>query len=255
MTTVDDAQALQFETAIPLDSAASELAARHGVTCRTCQRAIADEYFDINGEPVCAACRDELAQHAESPRGARPLARAAMFGLAAVVAGAILYYAVIAITNLEIGLVAIAIGYMVGYAIQKGTGGRGGRRFQVMALVFTYWSVGLAYVPLAIADVAKAEASVQTQATDEVAPLPAQPPQPASVPPADEDVNLPVAVAFLFGLSFALPVLSIIGSLPGGLISAAIIGFGMHQAWRMTASPQFTISGPFRVSTAESSAT
>src|SRR5688500_8972423 len=58
MTTVGDAQGLQFETAIPRESAASELAAGDGVTCRTCQRAIADEYFDINGQPVCAACRD-----------------------------------------------------------------------------------------------------------------------------------------------------------------------------------------------------
>jgi hypothetical protein len=255
MTTVDEGQALQFETVLPRESASSALVAEHGVTCRPCQRAIPDEYFDVNGEPVCIDCRDELFQHAKPPSGAGPLTRAALFGLAAAIAGAILYYAVIAITNLEIGLVAIAIGYMVGYAIQKGTGGRSARRFQVMALVLTYWSVGLAYLPLVVAEAAGTEASAPSEGSDVVAPVPAEPPQPASTPPADDDVNLPGVVAYLFGLSFALPVLMIVGSLPGGLISAAIIGFGMHQAWRMTAPPQFTVTGPFRVRTAEPSAT
>src|SRR4029450_6773668 len=73
---------------------------------------------------------------------------AALFGLGAAIAGAILYYAVIAITNFEIGIVAIAIGFMVGWAVRKGAGGRGGRRFQVLALVLTYWAVGLAYTPI-----------------------------------------------------------------------------------------------------------
>ena len=61
--------------------------------------------------------------------------------------------------------------------------------------------------------------------------------------PADRDVAFPVAVMVLFAFSFALPVIVVIGSFPGGLLSAAIIGFGMHQAWRMTAAPRFTITG------------
>ena len=56
---------------------------------------------------------------------------------------------------------------------------------------------------------------------------------------------------------FALPVIVIFGSLPGGLISALIIGFGMHQAWRMTGARKSEITGPFKVNvspTAESAA-
>ena len=51
-------------------------------------------------------------------------------------------------------------------------------------------------------------------------------------------------------LSFALPVMMVLGSLPGGLISAAIIAFGMQQAWRMTGSPQIQISGPYTIGAA-----
>jgi hypothetical protein len=145
-----------------------------------------------------------------SGTGPVPLVRAAVFGLGAAIAGAILYYAIIAITNLEIGLVAIVIGYMVGWAVRKGAGERGGRLFQVIALVLTYLSVGMAYLPLAM-----------------------------------KGINEISARALV--LVFTLPFLVVFGSLPSGLISALIIGFGMMQAWRMTAAHQISIAGPFKV--------
>ena len=51
----------------------------------------------------------------------------------------------------------------------------------------------------------------------------------------------------VIGFSLVLPVLSVVSSMPGGLISAAIIAFGMHQAWQMTGAPAMTISGPYRI--------
>jgi hypothetical protein len=51
----------------------------------------------------------------------------------------------------------------------------------------------------------------------------------------------------LFLLVFALPVLMVAGSMPGGILSAFIILIGLRQAWHMTAAPVFKISGPYRV--------
>jgi hypothetical protein len=161
--------------------------------------------------------------------------RAAIFGVGAAIAGAILYYGVIAITNLEIGIVAIAIGYMVGYAIRRATGGRGGRRLQILAIVLTYWSVGLAYTPVAFKQLAKAEQT--TTSTDTT----------REVEDALTGSQLVIALAFVAALTVVLPVMVVFGSLPGGLISAAIIGFGMAQAWRMTAAPTLVVSGPYRI--------
>src|SRR5262245_95955 len=108
-------QSMQFDTAIPRGTTSeTESAAPRGVSCAACTRAIADEYFDVNGQTVCGSCRDQLAGQAVSPRGWTVLAKPALFGFAAAILGAILYYAVIAITDFEIGIVAIAIGYMVG---------------------------------------------------------------------------------------------------------------------------------------------
>jgi hypothetical protein len=247
VNSANDAQSLQFEVATPQGAPPALPADSRGVVCTACHQSVALEYFDVNGQQVCASCRDVIAQQLESPRGSLPLVRAGMFGLGAALLGAVLYYAVIAITNFEIGLVAIAIGYMVGYAIRKGTGGLGGRRFQVMALVLTYWSVGLAYLPLAMSGAQDQEQTAPAEA--------GAPAQPAATEPAEEDVIVAGAVAVLFGLSLALPLLVIFGSLPSGLITAAIIGFGMQQAWRMTGVPPLAITGPYRIGPGEASAT
>ena len=173
-----------------------------GVTCAVCQRAISDEYFDVNGQSVCDGCRTQLAQLAQTPRSWGLFAKAGLFGLVAAILGAILYYAVIAITNFEIGIVAIAIGYMVGWAIRKATANRGGRRFQVLALVLTYWAVGLAYTPLTFQQLAEENKKEQAQtATDTAAPAPAESPDEATA------MNIPMVLAILVGFSLALPVL------------------------------------------------
>ena len=235
------------DSPLQFDSVSDEAGrADAAVSCAACSERMADEYFDVNGQSVCTRCHATLAEHAEIPRGWAPLGRALIFGVAAAVLGAILYFAVVAITHLEIGIVAIAIGYMVGYAIRMATRGRGGRRFQIIAVLFTYWAVGLAYVPFALGQMA--ERSQRKAAQQSAArPLDARS---ADVRSESGRARMLRAVALLVGFSFALPMLVVIGSLPGGLISGAIIAFGMQQAWRMTGAPELTISGPYRVGTA-----
>lgn len=233
---------LQFDTAVP--RVAPTAVGVHGVSCTTCQRTIADEYFDVNGQSVCATCRDQLERLTVTPREWSMFVRAALLGLVAAVLGAMLYYAVIAITNFEIGLVAIAIGYMVGWAVRRATAGRGGRRFQVLALVLTYWAVGLAYTPLTFQQITesnKKEAQAAAATPDA---------QPAEAESDGQPVSIILALGIVLLSSLALPVLMVIGSLPGGLISAAIIAFGMQQAWRMTGTPPLLISGPYRIAAA-----
>jgi hypothetical protein len=234
---------LQFDTAV--STATPSSITTQGVTCAMCQRALTDEYFDVNGQSVCDGCRTQLEQLAQTPRGWGMFAKAGLFGLVAAILGAILYYAVIAITDFEIGIVAIAIGFMVGWAIRKATANRGGRRYQVLALVLTYWAVGLAYTPLTFQQLAEADKKEQAQTSSEApAPTAAESPDEATA------VSIPMVLAILVGFSLALPVLVVFGSLPGGLLSALIIGIGMRQAWQMTGVPPLQISGPYRIAAA-----
>jgi len=136
--------------------------------------------------------------------------RAAVFGVGAVLAGTAVYYVVERVLHVGmIGILAILVGYMVGYAVRQGAGGRGGRRFQVLAVILTYCAIDFGYAVVALNDVAT------------------------------------IPVRYLL----ALPVLVSLGSMPFGLITALIIFIGMRQAWVMTSPHVIDISGPFKVGT------
>jgi hypothetical protein len=253
------APSLQFDTATPGKMPAAA-APEQGVSCAVCKRSIADKYFDINGQPACDRCRLKVVRESETPTGVAAFGKAVVYGLAASILGAIVYYAVIAITNFEIGIVAIAIGFMVGYAVRKATEDRGGLRYQVLAIVLTYWAVGLAYTPFLFTagDQGDPQAQIEPASTGTAASEPVADAAPAAAEsdlapesaPADASLGaagMALAFAIMFALTWALPVLSVVSSMPGGLISAAIILFGMQQAWRMTAAPNLVITGPFRI--------
>jgi hypothetical protein len=97
---------LQFDRVItdPVSSASTEVL---GVACEVCQTSIDTEYYHVNAMTCCKLCRDRLESAAETPSGLAPLLTAGAFGLGAGIVGAVIYYAVIAITRFEIGIVAV----------------------------------------------------------------------------------------------------------------------------------------------------
>ena len=237
---------LQFERVVTdqLPPAADRAPA---VMCAGCQARLQAEYYEINGRPFCGDCRGKIEGVAEPARGLLPFAVAAIFGLGAAVAGAAIYYAVIAITHLEIGLVAILIGYMVGYAVRKGAGNRGGRRFQVLAVALTYGAVALAYTPVVISAAIKERNEAQKAAVTKNSPPPSSSSLQAVAEPPPSSGGMIHGLVMTLGFILALPMLVVFGSMPSGLISGAIIFFGMQQAWKMTAVPPLQVLGPFRV--------
>ena len=266
-----NSDALQFDRVVSA-GAPDDASKSAGVACANCGTAITTEYFHVGSHPVCAPCRDLVQARFATPRGWGALAKSAVYGVGAAIAGAIVYYAVIAITNFEIGIVAILIGYMVGYMVRKGAAGRGGRRFQVLALVLTYWSVGLAYSPIAFKGAEKAEKNAVAK-TDSARVAPRDSAavsargdsgltrSPANVTSGTKSTSPSMTGSkFLIGigaillLTFVLPVLMVVGSLPSGLLSGIIIFIGLRQAWRMTAAPVLTVSGPYKVGAGPSAA-
>ena len=259
---------LQFDRAV-----ASSDADGDQVTCGRCNASIVTQYYSADGQILCAKCKQSvefeqrrLAARAKSPAG---FVLAALLGLGAAIVGAIIYWGVARVTNLEIALVAILIGFMVGAAVRKGASGAGGRRFQLLAAGLTYLSVGLAYA--AIAAGAAQDPSLAATADSTATPVSADlltagdptvatsidslgavadPLASAGTEVADTtatQISGGMAFVGLAALVLALPVLVIFGSLPGGLISALIIGFGMQQAWRMTGSQLRQVTGPYTV--------
>jgi len=242
---------LQFERVVT-DQLPPATNGAPAVVCAGCQTRLEAEYYEINGRPFCPDCREKIEAMAETPRGLMPFAIAAIFGLGAALAGAAIYYAVIAITHFEIGLVAILIGYMVGYAVRRGAGGRGGLRYQILAAVLTYTAVGLAYTPLVVKASMENDRAAQHASAGTATSPPSSEKAPAALRAAP---NLPLVLISMAGLVVALPVLVVIGSMPSGVITALIIFFGIRQAMRMTAAPVLQIGGPFRIGTSSSAPT
>jgi hypothetical protein len=211
---------LDFDRAIP-GSTAGDVAARSGtVQCALCKREVRGEYFTVGDAPLCASCRVGLEQSTAPVRDPVLLARAAVFGFGAALVGGAIYWAVMRFLNLEIGLIAVLCGYMVGKAMRVGANGRGGLALQIGAAALTYVSVAMAYFPFAMQSAMAADPSVSVSVAS----------------------MIPIA---LFALT--LPVVVILGSMPSGIISAAIIGFGIFQAWQLTAAPGFVFGGPYRL--------
>lgn len=265
-------------TAPPAADGAADASAAPIIACSACNAPIKTYYYHVDGLAVCAKCKQSAERSAKSQRGGGALLKAFLLGGLAAVLGAAIYYGVIAITNFEIGLVAILIGFMVGFGVRMGAAGGGGRRYQVMALVLTYFAVGLAYTPLAFkgamdarkpsvdslkladtTDADRIDAVLAAEAAEEdsadVALSSGAATDSADAKPSGA-IKIGLGRALLgaaiiavggFLMVFALPVIAVLGSLPSGLISAFIIGLGMHQAWKMTAGYTVSITGPYRV--------
>lgn len=287
--TPSSTEPLQFDRAVNKDRPSLV----PGVVCSMCNKKIIDRYWTLGDQPTCVSCKSNVQREAAKSKSFGVYGWSSFYGFGAAFAGAILYYTVLKVFNLEMALVAIAIGYMVGYAMRKGANGWGGKRYQLTAVALTYLSVSMAYVPLvlegardakkaakATADslVAAAAASQDdsTAAPDStllaaldstfafdsaavaadsaaIAESQAAPadsaaaPVKASIGPGTGIIAVVIAFAGAFLFAMALPLIYIVSTLPGGLISALIIFFGMRQAWRMTAGNDLTFHGPLTI--------
>jgi hypothetical protein len=139
-----------------------------GPSCGVCKSAIDGEYYEMGGKVCCASCRHQVeAAFRGGSRVARVL-KALIFGSLASVAGAVLYYVILTATGYHFGLVAVVVGAMVGKAVRKGTGDRGGRFYQLLAVYLTYSAIVVMQVPQVLEDLAE-PAENEQQAELEVA--------------------------------------------------------------------------------------
>lgn len=251
---------LQFDRVVHADPAATRL------QCASCSAPVVDTYYHVAGQELCARCGATRLHDAAPDRRASTMLRAILFGLGACVVGAVAYWAVMKYLDLEIGLVAIAIGFFVGRAIARATGGRSARRHRILAVALTYTAVGLAYAPFAFEGVKgkhALRAGTDSSAASTLTTSTSSPTTAASAPAARgaEDreaartrkvpaatVALEMGALLVFVL--ALPLMGALSSGAGGILSVLIIGFGMRQAWKVSAASNVTVTGPLPVAKA-----
>jgi len=218
---------IQFRQAEPLEG---QTAARR---CRSCKEAIYSTYFQAQGLDVCPVCAERLKAGLQAPP-AHSLAKATLYGGGAALAGCAIYATVAIVTGMELALIAILIGIMVGKAIRHASHGLGGTPQQILAVVLTYFAITTSYIPVFVYQASK-EGKLSSKPAQR---NPADPPKRA---------NLGVALAAVLALAAVAPFLELGSNVGGGLLSLLIIFFGLRQAWSLTGRRDLVLSGPYSV--------
>lgn len=189
-------------------------------------------------------CADRIQSGQQAPPPIS-LARAFLYGAGAALGGCILYATVSIVTGLEIGLIAIVVGVMVGKAIRHASHGRGGRPQQILAVVLTYFAITTSYIPVLLYHFAKnpqliQHAQAKRQQTQDRAPAAA----PDTSTPGKARPSFGGVVLLLLLLAAVAPFLSL-GSGVSGLITLFIIFIGLQRAWKLTGRSEILVMGPY----------
>jgi hypothetical protein len=224
-----------------------------GVSCAFCKQPISKAYYEINAKVTCERCRAQIIAAWNRSSPGRRFAKALGLGAGAALVGAGVYFGIEALTGYEFGLVAIVVGLLVGSAVRKGSNGRGGWRYQALAMFLTYSAVVATDSSLvareltkqfrARADSVKATANLSTALA---------PGAPRLVAPSDSAAKpgreRPGALAFVVGLvvllalAYASPILI-------GMTSPlhfVIAGFALYEAWKLNRGVALRITGPYQ---------
>lgn len=231
-----DSASLQFDRAEFTATPAS-------ASCTACQRTIDREYYEVNGNVMCTACRNDLTRWATEGSGVRRFVRALLAGAGAGALGSLVYFVIGKLTGYEFALIAILVGLGVGAAVRWGCQGRGGRLYQTLAVALTYLAIVSTYIPGVIEGFKEADTTAKAAA--------AAPAQAGVVPVADElpeqaESGPPSFGSFLLAITFMMVIACLAPFLAGleNIMGLAIIGFGLWEAWKINRRPELSISGP-----------
>ena len=232
-------------------------------SCTKCGAVLRGTYHLLGESMICGKCRMEIDEKMTGGSGANRFLRATIFGIIAGLLGAALYYGFVRVTDREWALVTAVVGLMVGKAVHIGSHRRGGRKYQVMAVIVTYFSLSLAYAPFAVEGAMEA---AKEGATADSAGVAAAPVDSAVASARGDSIDAAaraavdsfranatsgekaalIGVGLFAGIAFlaVLPVLVAFGS----PLSALIMAFGLWEAWKMNHGElALNVTGPFRL--------
>jgi hypothetical protein len=229
----------------------AEYAGTPGSQCQLCHQGIGATYYRVNDGMVCPSCVDRIQRERGKDTHAA-FVRAITAGVGAAVAGMI-GYALLAIIlqGWVISYMAIAVGWLVGMAMMKASGGVGGRRYQIAAVLLTYAAVSMAAIPIWIYFAQQHKphqteqqklAAEQRQLEDESGQTRQQEPAPQAEKPA---LSLGPWLVKVIGLGLVSPFIELQGNPFWGIVGLLILFWGMKMAWRMTAGRPCEVLGPF----------
>lgn len=215
-------------------------------TCSQCTALLGDDYYQLAGADICPACAVSFQTGQQRPKQTWVM-RGFLYGLAAAVGCSILYSAIVWITNFELALMAIAVGYIVGKGVLRGSRGLGGRRCQIVAVALTYFSISSSYLPLMVKALMENESSKtkkQEQGKQASTVAPVTPVKKVDAKPLTA-AGAALAIGTILLISMFAPFLQLADGF-NGILGLFIICIGLHQAWKLTARDERLLMGPYK---------
>jgi hypothetical protein len=229
----------QFSTAEYASTAGAE-------SCRICSKPIAGQYYRINGQMACEVCARQASEGQPTDSHAA-FARALLLGGCGAVLGLILYSTVAILTGWTIGYLALAVGWLVGKGIQKGSNGLGGRRYQIAAVALTYAAISFSAIPVGISyALHHRPATVNKTASEN--PFPEDNQQPTAAP--KREIHVGPLIGQLLFMGLASPFLAFTGNFGSAALGLFILFIGLRIAWTMTQARALNVDGPYSAPTA-----
>jgi putative effector of murein hydrolase LrgA (UPF0299 family) len=252
-----------MSTTPPQFGTAEYKSATGGEVCKACNQAISGEYYRVNGMLACASCAEKVKQQMPKDTHAAFM-RGIFFGIGGAIAGLIVYSLFGIITGVMIGYVSLAVGWLVGKAMKAGSKGIGGRRYQIVAVAFTYAAVSISAIPMGISAYIKQNKNkVQTSQTSQMKTVPnsgavvvdggaasdngSEAAKSATGAKPQKKMSAGAAIGALLFAGLASPFLEL-GDEPGGIIGLVILFVGMNIAWKLTSGVKLDVIGPFKAS-------
>jgi hypothetical protein len=183
-------------------------------SCKSCKRAIGENYYRINGMLACQSCAEQVREQVPKDSHAA-FVRSIIFGFGAAIAGFVLFAGFVIVTRISLGYIALAVGWLIAKAMKKGSGGVGGQRYQIVAAALTYAAVAIARIPIDL-----------------------------YFHHLDAAIAGPADVAQLVVRGLASPFLRVEDN-PMAVIGLLILFVGIRIAWQMTAEATPSVIGPF----------
>ncbi len=245
---------LQFDR---LEPAVGAAAASGRMACSNCGSLLESTYFTVNTRVVCLRCRSRILADWNRGGSAGRFGKALVLGILATILCSLIWYAVLKATEAQWGILAVIVGLVVGSAVRKGSNGRGGWRYQTLAIFLTYTAIVTSYVPFILEGIRNERTRPATQTAVTPASDPAVAPAsnpPDNAPATDSAVvtslkkagplGIGIGIAVLLALLYATPFLAGIENVLG----IVIIGFALYEAWKLNRRTVLQVSGPHQVS-------
>jgi hypothetical protein len=205
--------------------------------CAACKKPLAGQYWTCQGQVLCEGCGVEVASELEKPGGS--WLRAFFLGGFTALGLGIAYALFVHFAEIQFALITLGIAYLIAKVVRQASAGRGGLRYQLLAVALTYFAACMGYAP----------GMYQAMTDDEVETAAHEvPPESAAMPANDVGaVTMVVGAVVASVLAMAAPIWMAFEAPIGTLI----VLLSLWEAWKLTRRLTVQVDGPFRVGEAQ----